>query len=1031
MKTNYFKSQLTVLIFVFITISLQAQSITISVQNKAAYNARFTVTWNTGKWESGSLMAAQNGKTTLPSNASGIRIKVEKDEVFSWRKIKDQPISRGGTFTTYGTLFNATAEWLPVGNNGSTGSITESVENIDVLNSVGDSKLHLAIRQGSTNEITRLFRMNTVHINTKNNRGFTPLHEAVQTKKNSIVSTLIQQGANLNETDHMGKKPLDIAIEKGFSDIITTLINNGASVRGSNRAFETVIQTKKTNMAKLLLDNGADADFAASKALQYNDITLFEMVLDNYGVQPSEALFSESVSKRRFNFAETLLTKGTNANSAMEIIIQNNAKPLISAALNAGANPSIALDYGIANGDPNLVAEAVGQYGASADQGFPAAIEKNNSQIISFLLDSGANPDLGMEPAIRKNNVTLVATLLEKGAKPNAYLNMAIDGNQEAIVKEFVLKGADYNSGLAHSMSKSNYSIARLMVEAGADSDAQNVVEIAVRVKQTELLRAALSAGANANSGMPTAVVNDDTEYVKMLLDANADATPPEYIQQATNHKNTSMISALLDKGADANYGMPIAITQNNTSVVTMFLQRNADASNPEYMSQAAEFENMTIVTALLEKGASPEPAMPIAFSKNNTTMALALLSKGGNAHNPNYMSQAAEFSNVNLIDALLSQQADPNPGMLPSVSNGNIQIVSKLISAGADATSPDYIASAARQGKLDLVTLLLDNNANPDAGMNRAVGGGFTPIVRLLISRGADGTPAQYIQKACELENNSMVDLLIKSNADPNAGMEISVKKNNASLVGILLNAGADATHPVYLATACTFGNLIMTNMLLNGGADANAGISPAVKGNYSDIVKVLIEKGADVTHPTIITSSVPHNNPILTGLLIEAGADATQALKPAVTKNADKIIRLAREKGVDVTDPELLGFSVQSNYQEATKELLEGGSDPDAWEDPATGYTVIHLASISCNLPIMKMLISKGVDVNATTMTRVTPLHLIVPKGKKYLDHIETLIIAGADVNARDANGEITFKKAKSQKVKKLLKKNGATKK
>ncbi len=1248
MKTLHFKILIITLTLSSAIFQLSAQNLSFTFKNKGAYDAKFTLSWNNGTWDTGKLMAGQSATFSLSSDARNIRVKAEKS-LAGWRKIHEQAVSSGGTMTTTGTAFKTNARWVPERSDivASRGTYTEKVENVNAINGAGDSKLHLAVRGKDTEEIKRLFRMGITVLDRKNNRGFTPIHEAIQVGDSSIVQILIHEGPNLDMVDNMNKTPLDLAIERSEAGMVSMLIHGGADVRKSKKAFERLIQRKDTDIAILLLDAGADTDLAIQKAIDFNDQVLFELLLSRYNVLPSDELFKTTISKRRFEFAKVLLANGVDPNKALTAVLENRALNLIPDVMQAGAQVDPLIEYGVQNNNLNIVETAVGQHGGDPNTYFPLALEKNNMQIINYLLEANANPAQAMDVAIQQNNTSFVKVLLEKGAVANDYLNIAIDKNQETIIKELILKGADPNIGLEYAMKKRSYSIAQIMVEAGAYADAYQVVETAVSEKQINLLKAALNggadpnpgmslaikrndtdyaklllqanadasqenyiqqatqnnntslvnallekgadpnkglamavqnrninlmksflekganpegfdlvklavqeknssllgvvlnagakpdpgmaiaidrddtefvkilleanadaspieyiqkaaqsknktmitvlldsgadpdaglsivaeqkeadlielflekganaeglevvslavqeknisllrtalmAGANPNPGMAIAIDRDDTEYVKILLEANADPTPPEFIKKATESKNISLITALLEKGADPNYGMPIAIRQNDANLVNIFLQSNADVQDQEYMSSAAKAENMSIVTSLLENGASPEPAMPIAFASNNTSLAMALINSGAQVSNPEYLKAATFHKNLNLIDALLSKQADPNPGMHPAIQLGNTQIVSKLIESGADAGSPEYMSSAAKQGNLELVTILLDNHANPDPGMPQAVEGEFIDIVRLLLSHGADGSPVQFIQMACERENLPLVETLISGNANPNAGMEIAVTKNNTSLVQILLSAGADGSFSGFMNKASANGNLKLVQMLMEAGGDPNAGIYAAVKGNFADIAQLLIEQGAEASSSSLIISSAEHNNPMLTSLLIDAGADPGEALVPAVKNNADKIIRLVKEHGIDITDPELLGQSVKANFTEATRELLEGGIDPNAWNEASSGYSLLHLACTEGNLEIITMLVVHGAKVNSATISKITPLHLLVAQGKDCLEHAELLIAAGADVNARDVSGEIVFQKARSLKIKRLLKDHGAIKK
>ena len=65
-------------------------------------------------------------------------------------------------------------------------------------------------------------------INHLDNRGRTPLIQAISGGDRVLIKLLINKGADVNKPDGSGKRPLDLAVSLNDADIIRLLVKNGA-----------------------------------------------------------------------------------------------------------------------------------------------------------------------------------------------------------------------------------------------------------------------------------------------------------------------------------------------------------------------------------------------------------------------------------------------------------------------------------------------------------------------------------------------------------------------------------------------------------------------------------------------------------------------------------------------------------------------------------------------------------------------------------------------------------------------------------
>lgn len=109
-----------------------------------------------------------------------------------------------------------------------------------VLNKgVGECYLHKAARLGYLDVIAYcLFRID-MDVDTKDNAGYTALHEACSKGNLGIVRLLLQCGANHSETAFSGIRPLHEAVENNYTEIARLLLAYGADPSLSTYAGQT------------------------------------------------------------------------------------------------------------------------------------------------------------------------------------------------------------------------------------------------------------------------------------------------------------------------------------------------------------------------------------------------------------------------------------------------------------------------------------------------------------------------------------------------------------------------------------------------------------------------------------------------------------------------------------------------------------------------------------------------------------------------------------------------------------------------
>jgi len=120
--------------------------------------------------------------------------------------------------------------------------------------------LHQAVVDGDVDQVNLLISKGA-DVNLRNRMNWTPLHTAIQNRRQAIVELLTTKGADVNAKDNRGQTPLHVAVNLGQKEVVELLIAKGADVnvmgsRGDN-ALSLAKKRQNTEIIDLLLKHGA------------------------------------------------------------------------------------------------------------------------------------------------------------------------------------------------------------------------------------------------------------------------------------------------------------------------------------------------------------------------------------------------------------------------------------------------------------------------------------------------------------------------------------------------------------------------------------------------------------------------------------------------------------------------------------------------------------------------------------------------------------------------------------------------------
>lgn len=525
-----------------------------------------------------------------------------------------------------------------------------------------------------------------------------------------------------------------------------------------------------------------------------------------------------------------------------------------------------------------------------------------------------------------------------------------------------------------------------LAVEQGDEALVEIVIEHIDDINARDSWgRTALHLAASAGTPAIINLLVSNGAEVDALLEVD-EGEPLTPLQLATASGNHLAIDALLDPllaKADPNQGTD----DRDDCVIGKFYE-----APPLVYAAAMDFE--TSVKVLIKRGAKLDvtvdgcSALWWALDQGRTTIARLLLEAGADPNeNPvkrDYdmlLLSAIGRNNVTQVDLLLEFKADVNQEsswntdrrtpLAKAAGEGNLEIVEKLLEAGAD---PSLVGKSSQP---PLYLSAFENHAD---------------ISNLLIEKGADIHQAAEVTQWTVLhaayDEPELVKTLLDKGADINALSDsgtclyLASKHNHVDVVKILVERGAQLDIPTKRISkdlpAEEFGMTALCVATLKGNAD---------------VVKTLVEAGADVnwmckdeeteedrTFPLMLAMETPGH--ALAGIIVD------MLLRGKVNVKQMASGRTALHC--------LQRFSQVAEI----RALHLAGADVDAVDKD--NNTPLILALDYENIGVANYLIGVGANVDHFSPRHGTPLHIACKRANWH--SFSDLTRRGADISRAD---------------------------
>jgi len=303
--------------------------------------------------------------------------------------------------------------------------------------------------------------------------------------------------------------------------------------------------------------------------------------------------------------------------------------------------------------------------------------------------------------------------------------------------------------------------------------------------------------------------------------------------------------------------------------------------------------------------------------------------------------------------------------GFIESVGDGDKQAVTLFLEAGFDANTPaengiTALHIAAMKGNADIVKMLLDKGANPNAAVISGSEKGSTPLM-VAVAGGYLETTKLLVDKGADVNAKDANDLVV---------MDYATGQTNLNLLKILWQHGAP------FLTEKAFAKLMdqfQFDLRAKAARSMNAGESP-------DACREFIKEQL---------SNFQQEQNFTTNQLLQARVVAFRA----VTSVVDKSVALDASSALGVSEKERQAVK---DFTAFLKELQS---------DPAVQAQALITAILESEPGVVKWLLEQRADVNHKDETGVTPLMNAAVANKTIV--VQVLLDGGADVNLKDHQG------------------------
>ncbi|KAH9512284.1 hypothetical protein Btru_041383 [Bulinus truncatus] len=799
---------------------------------------------------------------------------------------------------------------------------------------------------------------------------------------NDLGKQLIIDGADVDKQNHEGVTALILACIYGEETLAKTLLTNNANVNmKDNRHMDALmwaVLISNETLTKMLLDYDADVHSKTPSGLNALHIVVEKGLTDIVTLLVEKNCDVSSKSKDGW----TPLMKSAHLNHTMiaELLIEKGADVHEK---NEEGNTALHISCLYQSSD---CVDLLLEHGAD--------VNCTNCQSMTPLMFASFNDNTSIVKKLKPKNANL-KSLHDRCNLKRTAIFYAVFNNCQKVVHFFISENAETSivdtfgfSPLVYACQKGFSEVAIKLLKYKKekwykDDEYPLCLHFAVTANNMQITVSLLNFLKDEKDKRLFSVICDPVKTLNVPLIVSAAMTG-----------NTEMINLMLKYGAMVNSGhymgksaLHICVIQNNIrGVISLVSKHNADVNIRD------EFGNTPLIAASVKR--NKEIVDFLILNKASKYLKNVLGISAMQLASFNGFCDIVECLYGDGYDLELTDEQGWTPLML-SIQNGDIQTFQFLLSKGAQVNATSALCAtplmiASGHGKVEIVSILIDNKVS----LNAVDINGQTSLVH------ATKKGHRQVSEIL-LSNRAQVD---KEDSFKRTPLMYAAQRGDVESVKLFIQHKADCSHQdlnsftsLMICSEHGFTDCVKTLLQTkvnvdDGDLDGNTALHfSSLKGRI-EVVDLLLLHGADPNKCTKTFGTTP--------LMLASAAGHL-----AVVQSLARCPRLELNLCDKIEGKSALIYAVQLNRLSVVKLLIESGADVNATS--SSGLTALHMGTINGFNEIVDYLISRpDTNVNSESSDGNSPLLSSVMYSRHSM--IKALINADCDLKKKNKLGE-----------------------